>query len=34
MRDLSDVRRERLLEAKPGLPAILWVVLIVGGISW
>jgi drug/metabolite transporter (DMT)-like permease len=32
MLDLSDARRDRLLEAKHGLPAILWVVLIVGGI--
>ena len=32
MRDLADARRDRLLEAKQGLPAILWVVLILGGI--
>jgi hypothetical protein len=32
MRDLGDARRDRLLEAEQGLPAILWVVLIVGGI--
>jgi uncharacterized protein (DUF983 family) len=32
MRDLSDARRDRLLEAEQGLPSILWVVLIVGGI--
>jgi len=32
MRDLSDARRDRLLEAEQGLPVILWVVLIVGGI--
>jgi hypothetical protein len=32
MRDLADARRERLLEAEKGLPAILWVVLITGGI--
>jgi uncharacterized membrane protein YraQ (UPF0718 family) len=32
MRDLADARRDRLLEAKYGLPAILWVVLIIGGI--
>jgi uncharacterized membrane protein YraQ (UPF0718 family) len=32
MRDLADARRDRLLEAKHGLPAILWVVLIIGGI--
>ena len=28
---LADARRERLLEADQGLPAILWVVLIIGG---
>jgi uncharacterized membrane protein YraQ (UPF0718 family) len=32
MRDLADARRDRLLESKQGLPAILWVVLITGGI--
>src|SRR5215212_9381666 len=32
MRDLADARRDRLLEAEQGLPAILWVVLITGGI--
>jgi hypothetical protein len=32
MRDLADARRDRLLEAKQGLPAILWVVLITGGV--
>jgi uncharacterized membrane protein YraQ (UPF0718 family) len=32
VRDLADARRDRLLEAKHGLPAILWVVLIIGGI--
>jgi len=32
MNDLAGARRDRLLEAKHGLPAILWVVLIVGGI--
>lgn len=32
MRELADARRERLLEAELGLPLILWVVLIVGGI--
>ena len=31
--DLADARRERLLAAEQGLPAILWVVLIVGGIE-
>jgi Protein of unknown function (DUF4239) len=32
MRDLATARRDRLLEAEQGLPAILWVVLIAGGI--
>ncbi len=32
MHDLADARRERLLEAEQGIPAILWVVLIVGGV--
>lgn len=32
MHDLADARRERLLDADEGLPAILWVVLIIGGI--
>jgi nucleotide-binding universal stress UspA family protein len=32
MRDLADARRDRLLEAEKGLPAILWVVLITGGV--
>jgi Protein of unknown function (DUF4239) len=32
MRDLADARRDRLLEANQGLPAILWVVLVTGGI--
>ena len=31
--DLADARRECLLAAEQGLPAILWVVLIVGGIE-
>jgi hypothetical protein len=31
--DLADARRERLLAAEQGLPAILWVVLMVGGIE-
>jgi hypothetical protein len=31
MSDLADARRDRLLEASQGLPAILWVVLITGG---
>jgi hypothetical protein len=31
MRDLADARRQRLLEARQGLPIILWVVLIGGG---
>ena len=30
--DLSDARRERLLEAQEGIPGILWVVLLVGGV--
>lgn len=32
MRDLADARQARLLEARQGLPTILWVVLLVGGI--
>jgi hypothetical protein len=32
MRDLADARRDRLLQAEQGLPVILWVVLITGGI--
>jgi hypothetical protein len=32
VQQLADARRIRLLEANEGLPAILWVVLIVGGI--
>ena len=32
MRDLADARRDRLLEAESGLPGILWVVLITGGV--
>jgi hypothetical protein len=32
MRDLADARRDRLLEAEQGLPIILWVVLIIGGV--
>jgi hypothetical protein len=31
--DLADARGERLLDAEEGLPSILWVVLIVGGIE-
>ena len=31
--DLADARRERLLDAEEGVPAILWVVLIVGGVE-
>jgi hypothetical protein len=31
--DLASARRERLLDAEQGLPTILWVVLIVGGIN-
>ena len=30
--DLADARRERLLDAKEGIPAILWVVLLVGEV--
>jgi hypothetical protein len=30
--DLGDARRERLLRANEGLPAILWVVLVMGGV--
>ena len=30
--ELGDSRRERLLAADEGLPAILWVVLIIGGV--
>jgi hypothetical protein len=30
--DLSDARRERLLEAQEGIPGILWVMLLVGGV--
>ena len=29
--DLADARRTRLLKAKEGLPAIMWVVLLLGG---
>jgi hypothetical protein len=32
--DLADARGERLLDAEKGLPAVLWVVLIVGGSRW
>jgi hypothetical protein len=32
MRNLADARRDRLLEAEQGLPGILWVVLMVGGV--
>ena len=32
MRTLADTRRDRLLEAEQGLPIILWVVLILGGV--
>ena len=31
--DLADARGERLLDAEEGLPAILWVVLLVGGVE-
>jgi hypothetical protein len=32
VRDLGDDRRDRLLEADQGLPALLWAVLLVGGV--
>src|SRR5919199_4248410 len=32
LHDLGDARRERLLAAEQGLPAILWIVLILGGV--
>ena len=31
--ELADARGERLLDAEEGLPAILWVVLIIGGVE-
>jgi hypothetical protein len=31
---LADARRDRLLAAEEGLPAIMWVVLIGGGFLW
>jgi hypothetical protein len=30
--DLNDARRDRLVDAKEGLPALLWVVLLLGGV--
>ena len=30
--DLADARRARLVEADEGIPAILWVVLVAGGV--
>ena len=30
--DLADARRTRLVEAEEGIPTVLWVVLVVGGI--
>ena len=30
--DLADARRSRLVDAEEGIPAILWVVLVVGGV--
>jgi hypothetical protein len=30
--DLADARRDRLVEAREGIPAILWVVLVIGAI--
>ncbi len=32
VRDLGDARGDRLLEAEQGLPTLLWVVLLVGGV--
>jgi uncharacterized membrane protein YraQ (UPF0718 family) len=32
LHDLGDARRARLLQASEGLPAILWAVLLVGGV--
>jgi len=32
LHDLGDARRARLLQANEGLPAILWAVLLVGGV--
>ena len=32
VRDLGDARRDRLLEANQGLPALLWAVLLIGGV--
>jgi Protein of unknown function (DUF4239) len=31
--DLADARRERLLAAEQGVPTVLWVVLIIGGVE-
>jgi hypothetical protein len=31
--DLADARRERLLDAEQGVPTVLWVVLIIGGVE-
>jgi hypothetical protein len=30
--DLNDARRDRLVDAEEGLPALLWVVLLIGGV--
>jgi hypothetical protein len=30
--DLNDARRDRLVDAEEGLPAFLWVVLLLGGV--
>ena len=30
--DLNDARRDRLVDAEEGLPALLWVVLLLGGV--
>ena len=32
LHDLADARRTRLVEADEGIPAVLWVVLVVGGL--
>ena len=32
MRGLADARRDRLIEAEQGLPVILWLVLVTGGV--
>jgi protein-S-isoprenylcysteine O-methyltransferase Ste14 len=32
LHDLDDARRSRLLEVREGIPSLLWVVLVVGGV--